>query len=130
MITERLDESLVLLADLLCWPIEWVSHLDLNMRKPELKESHLLNEEERQVLANFLQLDVTIYQYFRKRFEERLASYDKHRMAQQLSLLRGKNKELVDRCVINYVDNEQLEGDFNEGNNAVMGYIINLYVIH
>ena len=128
MIAERMDESLVLLADLLCWPIEWVSHLDLNMRKPELKESvsKLLNEEERQVLADFLRLDVTIYQYFSKRFEERLASYDRQRMAQQLTLLRRKNKELVDRCVINRVGNEQLEGNFKESNNAVMGYIINL----
>lgn len=126
MIAERMDESLVLLADLLCWPIEWISHLDLNIRKPERKEADFkLNDEERQVLTDFLRLDVAIYQYFNKRFEERIASYDSRRMAEQLSLLRQKNQELIDRCVINHVGNEQLEGNFKETSNAIMGYVVN-----
>jgi hypothetical protein len=99
------------------------------MRKPERKESvsKLLNEEERQVLTDFLRLDVTIYQFFKKRFEERIANYDSRRMAHQLSLLRQKNQELVDRCVINHVGNEKLEGNFKDSNNNVMGYIVNKY---
>jgi hypothetical protein len=126
MIAERMDESLVLLSDLLCWPIEWISHLDLNIRKPERKEADFkLNDEERQVLTDFLRLDVAIYQYFNKRFEERIASYDSRRMAEQLSLLRQKNQELIDRCVINHVGNEQLEGNFKETSNAIMGYVVN-----
>ena len=128
LIAERMDESLILLADLLCWPIEWISHLDLNMRKPERKEADFrLDDDERQVLADFLRLDVAIYQYFNKRFEERLASYDSRRMAEQLNLLHQKNQELVDRCVINYVGNEKLHGKFKETSNAIMGYVINEY---
>ena len=130
MIAERMDESLILLADLLCWPIEWIAHLDLNIRKPDRKEadSKLLNEQERRVLTDFLQLDVAIYQHFKKRFEERLTSYDSRRMAEQLRLLRQKNEELADRCVINHVGNEQLEGKFKETSNAIMGYVINEYI--
>ena len=41
MIAERFDESMVLLADLLCWPLEKVVSLKVNARKPELKVSIL-----------------------------------------------------------------------------------------
>jgi hypothetical protein len=37
MIAERFDESMVLLADLLCWPLEKVTSLKVNARKPHLK---------------------------------------------------------------------------------------------
>lgn len=35
LVTEMMDESLVLLQDLLCWPVEAVAHLHLNQRRPE-----------------------------------------------------------------------------------------------
>jgi hypothetical protein len=37
MIAERFDESMVLLADVLCWPLEKVVSLKVNARKPQLK---------------------------------------------------------------------------------------------
>ena len=62
MIAERMEESLVLLAHLFCWPLEWVTHLDLNARKQEMKAEagQQLDEEDRSILAEFLALDVTI----------------------------------------------------------------------
>ena len=39
MISERFDESMVLMADLLCWPLEKVTSLKVNARKPHLKVS-------------------------------------------------------------------------------------------
>ena len=37
MIAEMLEESLVLLAKHLCWPLEWVAYISHNVRKPETK---------------------------------------------------------------------------------------------
>jgi hypothetical protein len=130
LIAERMDESLILLADLFCWPIEWISHLNLNIRKPERKTSieQILNVEERQALMKFLDLDVAIYQHFTKRFEERLASYnaqDRHRMKRQLQLLKQANDAVSKRCVLDYVGNEELKGKFKETNNNIMGYVVN-----
>ena len=130
LIAERMDESLILLADLFCWPIEWISHLDLNIRKPERKTSvdQILNAEERQALIKFLGLDVAIYKHFSKRFEERLARYnsaDSHRMKRQLLLLKQANDAVSKRCVLDYVGNEKLKGKFKETNNNIMGYIVN-----
>jgi len=39
MISERFEESMVLLADLLCWPLEKVASFKVNVRKSELKAS-------------------------------------------------------------------------------------------
>ena len=135
MIAERMDESLILLADLLCWPIEWIAHLDLNIRKPERKTplDQLLSVKERRALTEFLGLDVAIYQHFYKRFQERLARYnsgDSRRMERQLQLLHRANDAVSKRCVLNYVPNEKLQGKFKETNNNIMGYIINQYTHH
>ena len=37
MIAEFFEESLVLLADYLCWPLEFVVGVSHNVRKPEIK---------------------------------------------------------------------------------------------
>ena len=134
MIAERMDESLVLLADLLCWPLDSVSHLDLNVRKQELKaqSDNQLSEEDRQILADYLSLDIQLYRHFYQRFEDYLIRYDfveKGRMDRQVRLLQQANDKVKQQCVVqSQVDNENLKGKFHLSNNAVTGYVINEYV--
>ena len=134
MIAERMDESLVLLADLLCWPLDWVSHLDLNVRKQELKvqSDNQLSEEDRQILADYLSLDIKLYRHFYQLFEDHLMRYDfveKGRMERQVRLLQQANDKVKQQCVVqSQVDNENLKGKFHLSNNAVTGYVINEYV--
>ena len=131
MIVERMDESLVLLADLLCWPLEWITHLDLNVRKPEMKveAGQQLDEEDRLFLADFLRLDIEIYNYFCRRFEERLTQFnskDGQRMKKQLRLLQEVNNKVKEDCVIQSIGNEELVGKFHDSfSSGVMGYVIN-----
>ena len=42
MIAEMLEESLVLLAQHLCWPLEWVAYISHNVRKPDTKVKKVL----------------------------------------------------------------------------------------
>lgn len=126
-----MEESLVLLAHLFCWPLEWVTHLDLNVRKPEMKEEagQQLNEEDRRILADFLALDVAIYNYFKRRFEERVSQFnseDEQRMEKQLRLLQQANDKVKEDCVIQKVGNDKLKGKFHEFSNFVMGYVLNV----
>lgn len=137
MIAERMDESLILLADLLCWPLEWVVHLDLNIRKPEKKAEagQQLNDEERRLLADFLRLDVEIYNHFNRRFEEHLSRfnsfYGHQGMDTQLSLLKEKNDKLAQHCVVQPVGNDRLSGKFRDPfTNDIMGYAIHKYENH
>ena len=131
MITERMEESLVLLAHLFCWSLEWVTHLDLNARKQEMKAEagQQLDEEDRRILAEFLALDVTIYNYFKRRFEERLAQFnaqDEKTMEKELRLLQEVNDKVKEDCVIQKIGNDKLKGKFHEFSNSVMGYVLNL----
>ena len=125
MITERMEESLVLLAHLFCWPLEWVTHLDLNARKQEMKAEagQQLDEEDRRILAEFLALDVTIYNYFKRRFEERLAQFnaqDEKTMEKELRLLQEVNDKVKEDCVIQKIGNDKLKGKFHEFSNSVL----------
>ena len=131
MIAERMEESLVLLAHLFCWPLEWVTHLDLNVRKPEMKAEagQQLNEEDRRILAEFLALDVEIYNYFTLRFQVRLTQFnsqDGQRMEKELRLLQQANDKVKEDCVIQKIGNDKLKGKFHEFSNAVMGYVLNV----
>lgn len=131
MVSERMDESLVLLAELLSWPLEWVTHLDINVRKPEVKAEagQQLNTEERHLLTDFLSLDVQIYNHFKRRFEEHLLRFKadyKQRMSKQLRLLKEANKKVKNECIIQHVGNEELMGKFRDAfSNNIMGYVIN-----
>lgn len=126
LIAERMEESLVLLADRLCWPLEYVTHLDLNVRKPE--RTVQLDQDERLILGRWLNFDTDIYNHFCRRFDEHVTSYNARgqtdRMEEQVRLLRHYNQQLRERCVIQRVGNEKLRGKFLETHNDTFGYLI------
>jgi hypothetical protein len=134
MITERMEESLVLLRDLLKWSAEDVVHLNLNRRK--LEKSPKLTFHERQVLVQWLRADDQIYQYFSRRFDEKISQYNYihgsmldlfgyEPMKKELNFLEEANKQLYNRCVLREVGNEKLQGEYKWINDNVMGFIIN-----
>ncbi|XP_057370034.1 galactosylceramide sulfotransferase-like [Daphnia carinata] len=141
MMAHRMDESLVLLMDLLNWSVKDVIHLDLNRRKPD--KSSPLTGGERDVLAGWLAADVQIFEYFSRRFDERVAEINwKHSnffdwiaqrgfygqfgyVREHTQLLKNANNELYDLCVLKEVGNEKLSGVFKETNNNIIGYVIN-----
>lgn len=126
LIAERMEESLVLLADRLCWPLEYVTHLDLNVRKPE--RTVRLEANERLILSRWLNFDTEIYNHFCRRFDEHVSRFNAagrpDRMEEQVRLLRQSNEQLRERCVIQRVGNEKLRGKFLETHNDTFGYLI------
>jgi len=141
LVAERLEESLVLLRHLLCWPTEHITHLVLNKRKKE--KIVRLDPEEREQLKKWLKVDYMIYDHFVKVFEEKVQQFNTEHGKEQSALklfssitpmekevlqLREANSKLIDKCVIDHVGNEKLNGKFRETNNDIMGYLINEYV--
>lgn len=126
LIAERMEESLILLADLLCWPLDHVISLELNARKPEKYVK--LSQEERDTLAKWLNADSAIYSYFQQRFDNRVAEVKARKetnwMEKQIKILRQLNDDLKSRCVIERVGNEKLNGSLKESSNIIMGYRI------
>lgn len=138
MVADRMEESLVLLKNLLNWPMQNVVHLNLNRRKPE--KMSLLNADERKVLSDWLAADLQIFEHFSRRFDERVVEFNqKHltmstflgglfwsvnRMKHEKKLLEEANKQLYYACVLQELGNEKLTGVFREFNNNIMGFVI------
>jgi hypothetical protein len=141
MVANRMEESLVLLKHLLNWPLENVVHLNLNRRKPE--KSSVLGIEERKVLSDWLAADVRIFEHFSRRFDERVAEFNRKQstlsistflggffdfdsaMKREKQLLEETNKQVYDTCVVQELGNEKLKGAFKEYNNNIMGFVVN-----
>jgi len=102
MITERMDESLILLRHLLCWPLENVTSLVTNARNP--KYIVKLNPEERQVLRrHWLSADERIYRHFYNIFDAKIKAFGRSAMQEEVGKLRQANQKLQDRCVMKQV---------------------------
>ena len=72
LITEKFDESMVLLANELCWPLEYVKSFKLNARKSSTKTK--LSEKEQKILENWQQGDLLLYNHFKTIFEEKVCT--------------------------------------------------------
>ena len=67
MISERMDESMVLLAEALCLPLRNVSTLKNNVRKAD--KIVALTEHDKDVLARFQKPDQELYNHFNKQLD-------------------------------------------------------------
>lgn len=126
MIAERSDESLILLRHLLCWPLESVTSLVSNTRKPEYVVK--LNPEERQVLRqHWLTADDRLYRHFTDIFDAKVADFGRSAMKEEVKKLRQANQKVKDRCVLKQVGNEELGDNYRSVHNKTLGYILNEY---
>lgn len=120
MIADRMEESLVLLRHLLCWPVEDMAHLDRNVRKRELTIQ--LDLDEREVLRRWLGADAQIYNHFVRIFDSKVKRLS--HMGDEVRKLFEANRKMRKRCVLRRVGNEELSGPFQELHNGTMGYLI------
>jgi len=101
MITERMDESLILFRYLMCWQPEDIVAFDHYVRSPH--QVVQLNDDDVKELGKWLKADLKIYKHFYKVFEEKVASYpgDMKREIQQRIIDREKRrKECYSRYAI------------------------------
>ena len=59
---------MVLLANKLCWPLDYVKSFKLNARKNSTKIT--LNEQERDILQSWQQGDMLLYNHFQNKLEK------------------------------------------------------------
>ncbi|KAH6921545.1 hypothetical protein HPB50_002184 [Hyalomma asiaticum] len=97
MVVERLNESLVLLRDLLCWEMDDVVMFKINARTTlyQRPPSGPLADDLRSLNA----VDVKLYDYFTKRFDERVQSFGRQRMQRELQLLQNRTEYWYQECV-------------------------------
>lgn len=97
MISEYMEASLVLLCDLMRWPLENVVSLRLNSR-PEVSK-YKLTDGDRQTLISLNRADDALYQHFLLKFRERIFEYGEDRMKENILKLINLNDKFSFRCV-------------------------------
>ncbi|CAG2168370.1 unnamed protein product, partial [Oppiella nova] len=97
LITERMDESLVLLRHELCWTIRDVISFKLNARKQQ-KSIESINKNIHKILR-LNRADHMLYNHFYKVFEKKVQDFGFERMKSELKLLKEETNYLYDECV-------------------------------
>ncbi|XP_075538622.1 galactosylceramide sulfotransferase-like isoform X2 [Dermacentor variabilis] len=97
MVAERINESLVLLKDLLCWHTDDVVVFKLNARQSIYR--HLLSPRLAAQIRWLNSADVLLYEHFARRFELRVRQFGQERMAKELHLLHERTRYWYQRCI-------------------------------
>ncbi|XP_072140481.1 galactosylceramide sulfotransferase-like [Dermacentor andersoni] len=97
MVVERLNESLVLLRDLLCWEMDDVVMFKINARRTVYQRPP--NGTLAADLRSLNAVDVKLYEYFTRRFDERVQSFGRARMRRELRLLKQRTEYWYQQCV-------------------------------
>lgn len=126
MITERMVESLVLLKHLLCWTTDDVVTFNANARTAKGKIQ--LTPELRSNILKWNKADWILYNYFWKRFEERVNDFGREQMALESVELTNRMEELYEYCIAGkgesskFADNV-LDFKLKNSNNATCRYL-------
>ena len=64
---------MVLLAEKLCWPLDFVKSFKLNARKAAFKVD--LKSEERKILQDWQEGDMMLYDHFKKIFDQKVSYF-------------------------------------------------------
>uniref|UniRef100_A0A8D9EGG3 Galactosylceramide sulfotransferase n=2 Tax=Cacopsylla melanoneura TaxID=428564 RepID=A0A8D9EGG3_9HEMI len=97
MISEYMEVSLVLLADLMGWPLEQVVYLNSNVRQE--KNKNKLTEDEMEAMRAINPEDTKLYKHFLEKFKRRVEAYGVDRMKLQVDKLIRLNQDLYQMCV-------------------------------
>ena len=104
LILERLEESLVLMAQSLCWTLDQVRFVQLNSRQKDFVTS--LSPESRDILTDWLWADRLLYDFFLRRHRGAINTFGPQRMRNAVSLLASLNSKLRDDCVSSVSDSK------------------------
>lgn len=123
MIAEDFDSSLVLLSDVLCWPLANMTSLKLNARKKSAIEK--LSASSRKILKDWLWADYMLYDFFKKELENKKNKKGAQNIKESVVKLKDLNAKVKDECVLDVVKNTNtLSSDFVPWSKDVLGFKI------
>ena len=106
MITDRYEESMILLKNMLCLDYDDIVYLPLKVRTDNDRKK--ISSEAAAKIKKWNRLDTAIYEYFAQRFEQMTIDYGKEKLANEVQILREKLKDVEARCVEDY-DSQSLK---------------------
>ena len=102
IITEYLDESLVLLRRLLCWTFDELTYVSKNIRSSSYQYN--LTKSEQDLIRQRNKADVKLYNHFNKTLWTKIKKYGKSAFERDLKEFRYHQEKLNRRCVSDEID--------------------------
>ncbi|XP_064081725.1 galactose-3-O-sulfotransferase 4-like isoform X2 [Macrobrachium nipponense] len=121
MITELMDESLILLRHLLCWSLNDVVVFTKNARRQEVKPT--LDPKSVQTLRELNSADVLLYDHFLARHHRAVLEFGIKRMADEVAALRSLREEYYEDCGAREVKGRDSSLQFKEYSGLVSAYV-------
>ncbi|KAK8735426.1 hypothetical protein OTU49_005382 [Cherax quadricarinatus] len=121
MISEHMDESLVLMRHLLCWSLHDVVVFAKNARRQEVKPT--LSPEMQQALRELNSADVLLYNHFLARHRHAVFEFGVQRMADEVAALRSLRDEYYEDCGAREVKGRDSSLRFKEYSGLVSAYV-------
>ena len=110
LIVEKMEESLILLKELLCWDLLDIRYFRLNERSVEGKKSQM-TAKTRAKLKKWLWADYELYNHFKEKLDLLIKDFGIDEMKKQVELLEASNEELRKNChMIQHENNSDLKG--------------------
>lgn len=138
MVAEYFDESLVLLADALCWSLDDVVGFMHNAQAGSKQRLSAVNQstvkgEDQQLTARaraWNNLDWALYTHFNRSLWARIEQYGQSRLQRAVAELRARREALAKRCLMGgealdpkYITDGRLR-PFQFGSAKVLGYVL------
>ncbi|XP_039608903.1 galactose-3-O-sulfotransferase 2-like [Polypterus senegalus] len=120
LLADYFDQSMVLLRDALCWSLDDIVTFRLNSRSSDARK-HLSQAQEDQV-KQWNAMDWYLYQSFNKTFWQKVESFGKSRMDQEVASLQARRKELENLCLLQV----RKGGQSKTGQARILAYDLNL----
>ena len=121
MLAEFMDESLVLLRQLLCWDWDDMVVFRVNSRRSEYKK--VLSAKTQAKIRGWNSADHKFYQFFRARFHNQTQAYGTARMRDDVALLRNLTAEWYRFCVLREISkNDTQDVRFQVWHPSVSGF--------
>ncbi|XP_069183986.1 galactosylceramide sulfotransferase isoform X2 [Procambarus clarkii] len=121
MISEYMDESLVLLRHLLCWSPHDTVVFAKNARRQEVKPT--LSPATQQALRELNSADVLLYNHFLARHRHAVFEFGVQRMADEVAALRSLREEYYEDCGAREVNGRDASLRFKEYSGLVSAYV-------
>ncbi|XP_065218027.1 galactose-3-O-sulfotransferase 3-like isoform X1 [Planococcus citri] len=98
MIMEHMEASMILLANLMGWPLEYVAFLKLNSRNSQ-SDPYKLTLRDEITIMDLNQVDTLLYNHFNDKFQKCVRQYGEQKMLDQIQQLKIINEKFAQRCI-------------------------------
>ena len=96
LILEYLEESLVILAKNLCWPLDYMRSIRMNSRKEKFVSK--ITKKNRDILTDWLWADFLLYQHFLQKHKDIVEHFGSQKLIVAVEKLKIMNIQLADDC--------------------------------